>query len=89
MHYVRSGDFVEALLREAHDVNEYAFALGAVAHYTADNIDWLAVYDVTSDRCYYIPAVEFKDGMWCMHLRLTPPARRRKNVRFAKDYVSL
>ena len=38
VHYVRTGDFVEALLREAHDVNEYAFALGALAHYTADNI---------------------------------------------------
>jgi hypothetical protein len=38
VHYVRTGDFVEALLREAHDVNEYAFALGAVAHYTADNV---------------------------------------------------
>jgi PD-(D/E)XK endonuclease len=61
----------------------------SVKHYTVDNIDWLAVYDVTSDRCYYIPAVEFKDGMWCMHLRLTPPARRRKDVRFAKDYVRL
>jgi hypothetical protein len=38
VHYVRTGDFVEALLREARDVDEYAFALGAVAHYTADNI---------------------------------------------------
>ena len=36
-HYVRSGDFVEALLREAHDINEYAFALGALAHYVGDN----------------------------------------------------
>jgi hypothetical protein len=36
-HYVRSGDFVEALIREAADVNEYAFALGALAHYAADN----------------------------------------------------
>ncbi|HWZ41838.1 MAG TPA: zinc dependent phospholipase C family protein [Candidatus Saccharimonadales bacterium] len=36
VHYVRSGDFVEALLNEAADVNEYAFALGALAHYTAD-----------------------------------------------------
>ena len=27
VHYVRSGDFVEALLHEAHDVNEYAFTL--------------------------------------------------------------
>src|SRR3954462_4927889 len=38
LHYVRTGDFVEAMLREAHDVNDYAFALGALAHYTADNI---------------------------------------------------
>jgi len=36
-HYVRSGDFIEALLNEAQDVNEYAFALGALAHYAADN----------------------------------------------------
>ena len=35
-HYVRSGDFVQALLSEATDVNEYAFALGALAHYTSD-----------------------------------------------------
>src|SRR5947209_7631933 len=36
VHYVRSGDFVGALLAEASDVNEYAFALGALAHYAAD-----------------------------------------------------
>lgn len=36
-HYVRSGDFVLALIREAQDLNEYAFALGALAHYAADN----------------------------------------------------
>ena len=36
VHYVRSGDFVQALLSEATDINEYAFALGALAHYTAD-----------------------------------------------------
>jgi zinc dependent phospholipase C len=36
-HYVRSGDFVTSLLNEASDVNEYAFALGALAHYAADN----------------------------------------------------
>jgi hypothetical protein len=35
-HYVRSGDFVENLLRDAKDRNEYAFALGALAHYAAD-----------------------------------------------------
>jgi Zinc dependent phospholipase C len=38
LHYVRTGDFVEALFQEAHDVNEYAFALGALAHYSSDNV---------------------------------------------------
>jgi hypothetical protein len=36
VHYVRSGDFVRELLLESTDVNEYAFALGALAHYTSD-----------------------------------------------------
>jgi hypothetical protein len=36
-HYVRSGDFVLNLIRESQDLNEYAFALGALAHYAADN----------------------------------------------------
>src|SRR5262249_11375260 len=36
-HYVRSGDFVIALLRDARDLDGYAFALGALAHYAADN----------------------------------------------------
>jgi hypothetical protein len=36
-HYVRSGDFILNLIHESQDVNEYAFALGALAHYAADN----------------------------------------------------
>jgi hypothetical protein len=36
-HYFRSGDFVQALLRDSRDLNDYAFALGAMAHYAADN----------------------------------------------------
>src|ERR1700739_1745192 len=35
-HYVRSGDFVLALIEESKDLNEYAFALGALSHYAAD-----------------------------------------------------
>jgi len=36
VHYVRSGDFVQELLRESQNADEYAFALGALSHYTAD-----------------------------------------------------
>ena len=37
-HYVRSGDFVTALLRDAANVNELAFAIGALSHYVGDSI---------------------------------------------------
>jgi len=43
VHYVRSGDFVEELLRQSQDANEYAFALGALAHYTSDIVGHPAV----------------------------------------------
>jgi hypothetical protein len=37
LHYVRSGEFVDILIRDAQDIDEYAFALGALGHYAADN----------------------------------------------------
>ena len=36
-HYVRSGDFVLALFRNAHSANELAFAVGALTHYVGDS----------------------------------------------------
>ena len=36
-HYVRTGDFVTNLIRESADLDQYAFALGVLAHYSADN----------------------------------------------------
>jgi hypothetical protein len=36
VHYVRSGEFVEQMIEQARDVNELAFALGALAHYVSD-----------------------------------------------------
>jgi len=36
-HYLRTGDFVLALIEESKNLNEYAFALGALAHYAADS----------------------------------------------------
>ena len=35
-HYVRTGDFVQALIDDSQDLNEYAFALGALSHYVSD-----------------------------------------------------
>jgi PD-(D/E)XK endonuclease len=58
--------------------------------YTAAMIDWLAVYDRTSDRCYYVPAWMLAEGRATLWLRLTPPKNgQRARIRFAERYLSL
>jgi hypothetical protein len=37
VHYVRAGDFINSLIDQSSDLNEYAFSLGALAHYSSDN----------------------------------------------------
>ena len=66
-HYVRSGDFVVALIEESRDLNEYAFALGALAHYAADdsghrlatNLSVAILYPGLAHK--YGPAVTYED----------------------------
>jgi hypothetical protein len=48
VHYVRSGDFVGELIRESQDINELAFALGALAHYASDTTGHPAVNESVS-----------------------------------------
>ena len=40
-HYVRSGDFIAWLFRNARSINEYAFAIGALSHYLGDSLGHL------------------------------------------------
>ena len=57
-------------------------------HYTAETIDPLAVYDATSDRCYYVPAKELGAGRSAFHLRLTPARNgQRLGTRPAENYL--
>ena len=62
----------------------------AIKRYTAEMIDWLAVYDVTTDLCYYVPAAELGSGMRMFSLRLAPTRNgQHRRVRFARDYVDI
>jgi hypothetical protein len=55
--------------------------------YTSQTIDWLAVYDRTSNRCFYLPARDLGTGRSQLHLRLTPTRNNQKlGIRFAEDY---
>jgi len=58
-HYVRSGDFVTSLFEESRTANEFAFALGALAHYAADNSGHPMVNHVVSME---FPSLQRKFG---------------------------
>jgi hypothetical protein len=56
--------------------------------YCAADVDWLAVYDRTTDRCYYIPGEMLGDGRSAIHLRLAPTKNRQKRrVLWASDFT--
>ena len=57
--------------------------------YTNQEVDWIAVYDKTSDKCYYIPSEMLgKKGRTEISLRLSRPRNNQKgNVRYAKDFL--
>jgi len=66
-HYVRTGDFVTCLIQEAQTANEYAFALGALAHYTADNsghpmVNHVVAMEFPSLRKKYGDVVTYADS---------------------------
>jgi hypothetical protein len=65
-HYVRSGDFVAKMIADAQTIEEYAFALGALAHYASDNTGHPAVNRSTAliyrkMRRKYGPVVTYED----------------------------
>ena len=60
MHYVRSGDFVMNLLSEATNLNEYAFALGALSHYVSDDDGHPGAVNLSVGMVY--PEVQKKFG---------------------------
>src|SRR6204780_5450079 len=59
-HYGRSGDFVLALLRDSKDLDGYAFALGALSHYAADNEGHLMAVNLSVPLLY--PKLKRKYG---------------------------
>jgi PD-(D/E)XK endonuclease len=59
-------------------------------HYTAKSIDWLAIWDATLDRCFYVPATELGGGMSQLSLRLVPPLNGQlRRVRLAANYTDI
>jgi hypothetical protein len=59
-HYVRSGDFIVNMIRSSEDLNEYAFSLGALSHYAADNDGHSMATNASVPLLY--PALRLKFG---------------------------
>jgi hypothetical protein len=59
-HYVRSGDFILNLIRESQDLDEYAFALGALSHFAGDNNGHRVATNVSVPLLY--PKLRLKFG---------------------------
>ena len=62
----------------------------ATKRYTARSIDWLAIWDVNTDQCFYLPAGELGNGRSLLHLRLTPARNGpQRGIRNAARYADL
>jgi hypothetical protein len=84
LHYVRSGDFVLALIRDAQDVNEYAFGLGALGHYAADNDGHRLAINRTVPLMY--PKIQAKFGN---NVTYAESPKAHLMVEFAFDVVQV
>jgi hypothetical protein len=84
VHYVRSGDFVEALIREAQSPEELAFALGGLAHYACDSIGHPMAVNRVVPLLYPKLRAEFGDRVLYVH----SPARHVM-VEFAYDVLQV
>ncbi len=60
----------------------------SVKKYSSSEVDWIACYDNTTDKCYYIPSSFLGNGRAEISLRLSPPKNnQRKGVLFASEFL--
>lgn len=54
--------------------------------YTAEDVDWIAVFESTTESCFYLPS-DVWDGMARLKLRLEPTRNHQaKGVRWASQF---
>lgn len=75
-----NGEFISVKCRSSNNWATYK--------YTSEDVDWIAVYDKTTERCYYIPSASFKSGRTALHLRLAPAKNKQgAGIRLAANYL--
>jgi PD-(D/E)XK endonuclease len=86
--YVRSDGCIVAVRPRSSSITNGK--VRATKYYTAATIDWLAMWDATLDRCFYVPATELGAGMNLMTLRLSPSRNNQvRGIRPAERYTTI
>jgi hypothetical protein len=86
--YARSDGRVITIRSRSHSLTNGK--VRATKLYTAETIDWLAVWEPTLDRCFYVAAAELGAGMNVLHLRLAPTANGQvRGIRMAERYTDI
>lgn len=85
--YTESDGRVIALKCFSHSLT--AGRIRSTKYYTAVMVDWMAAYDVTTERCYYVPSRMLGvDGRSLLHLRLVPTLNMQaRRIHWAADYL--
>lgn len=84
--YVKSDSKYIKVPGRTHSV--LAGRVSKTTHYTQDSVEWLAAYDVTTDKCYYVPGSWLTQSQYM--LRLEPPKNNQwSGIRWAKDYLDM
>lgn len=85
--YSRSDGTIIKVRYRVHSVT--AGRVSSTKVYTSDDIDWMGIYDPTSNSCYYVPASELDGKGGELYLRLSDPVKGHSDIRWAKDYQSI
>lgn len=77
-----NGEFIEVRCRSCNN--------WSIVKYTKSDFEYIAVYDKTTNKCYFIPSDYLKNGRSVMHLRITPPKNNQLGkVVYAYNFESL
>jgi hypothetical protein len=75
-----NGEYIKVICRSCNN--------WSIIKYTPRDVDWMVVYDRTTDRCYYLPSsILGRKGRCLIQLRLTPTKNCQvRRVLWAKDF---
>jgi PD-(D/E)XK nuclease superfamily protein len=86
--YARSNGVVLGVKCGSHSLTNGR--VRATKQYTAETIDWIGVYDASTDACFYVPARLLGTGRSMIYLRLREPRNNQiVGVNFADDFRQL